>query len=111
MLEIHSNYSKQFNEYLIKKIKADLKQSAFFFNPVFLYHGELYTLDKCINSLTITKNIIHYKLYLQVKYLIYNNRQLFWLEILNYYSKNINREYLLWKGRVANLKTMSDRLW
>lgn len=110
MLEIHSNYSKQFNEYLIKKIKADLKQSTFFFNPVFRYCKDIYSLSKCIDSLTLTKNIIHFRLNKQVKYLIYNNRQLFWLDILSFYSKNLNREYLLWKSKVCNLKTMSNKL-
>lgn len=110
MLEIHSNYSTQFNEYLLSKIKADLKKSAFFFSPVFLYQNKVYTISRCINSLTITKNIIHYRLYPQIKHLIYNNRQLFWLEVINYYSTNISREYLIWKGKLANLKTMSNKL-
>ena len=110
MLEIYSNKSKQFNEYLIKKIKADLKQSAFFFNQVFLFRGKKYTLYQCIDSLSCSKNIITFTLFYPVKHLVFNNRQLFWLSIMNYYSKNLNREYLIWRGRLANLKTMSERL-
>ena len=102
MLEIHSNYPTQFNEYLIKKIKADLKTSAFFFNSDFLFHGKRYTLLQCIDSLYNNKGRIRFKFLLPIKSLVYNNRQLFWVYVLNKYSKNLNREYLLWCGKKHN---------
>jgi hypothetical protein len=110
LVTIHSTYAPQFNEYLIEKIKADLKQSAFFFNPVFIFHNRGYTLSQCIDSLYYHKNKIQFKLYIPIKHLIYDNRQLYWLTIMNQYSESLDREYLLWKAKVQHPKTMSVRV-
>ena len=110
MLEIHSNYSTQFNEYLLKKIKADLKKSAFFFNSVFIFHGKKYTLNQCIESLCVEKGVIKFNLYLPIKHLVYNNRQLFWVNVIKRYSDSLDKLYLLWKGKIHNRKTMSRKV-
>jgi hypothetical protein len=110
MLEIVSNKPSQFNTYLVKKIKADLKKSAFFFNPTFLFNGKKYSIKRCIDSLQCKKNKIFFSELIPIKYLIYNNRQLYWVKIMKYYSDNLNREYLLFVGRVSNNKTWSKKL-
>lgn len=98
MIEIFTDKPRAFNEYLLGKIKADLKKSAFFFNPSFFFRGKEYTLIQCIESLNINKNRITYSLLMQVKHLIYNNRQLFWKDILLKYASELDREYLTWRG-------------
>lgn len=110
LLEIHSNRSKSFNDYLIKKIKADLKKAALSFNPIFLFQNKKYTINFCIDSLTYKKGIILFEESIPIKHLIYNNRQLFWINIIHFYSDNLNREYLIWRGKYANLKTWSRKI-
>ncbi len=110
MLEIRSNRPSQFNTYLVKKIKADLRQSALFFNPTFMFNGKKYSVRHCIDSLQCKKNKIFFSELLPIKYLIYNNRQLYWLKIMGYYAENLNREYLLYAGKLANRKTISQRV-
>ena len=110
ILEIHSNRSQLFNDYIIKKIKADLKQSALSFNSVFLYHGKEYTLLYCIDSLFCKNGLITFRELLPIKHLIYNNRQLFWIDVMNFYARNLASEYLIWKGKYANKKTFSRRI-
>lgn len=109
-LEIRSNRSQSFNDYLIKKIKADLTQSALSFNPIFLFHSKEYKIKDCINSLYCKNNILLFKEIIPIKHLIYNNRQLFWKSIVEFYAQNINREYLIWRGKLANLKTYSRKI-
>ena len=109
-LEINSNRSQSFNDYLIKKIKADLTQSALSFNPIFLFHSKEYSIKHCINSLYCKKDIITFKEIIPIKHLIYNNRQFFWLNIMNFYSQNLNREYLIWRGKLSNLRTYSRKI-
>lgn len=109
MLEIHSNYPPEFNGYLLKKIKADLRKSAFFFNPTFLFRNKEYTLDQCIDSLFCYRRKIYFKLEMPVRHLIYNNRQLFWLNIIELYKISLDKEYLSWKGYMQNKKTMSRK--
>ena len=110
ILQIKSDKSISFNNYLIKKIKADLAQSALFFNPTFLYHGKEHFVQKCIDSLQYKKGYICFSELLPIKYLIFNNRQLYWLKIMDYYQRNLNREYLIWRGKLANKKTYSRRI-
>ena len=97
MLDIRSPYSSQFNEYLIKKIKADLRRSAFSFNDEFVFFGKLYSLKQCIDSLQCSKGKICFALIYPIKHLIYNNRQFYWKDIMEKYSNSIDEEYFLWR--------------
>ena len=110
LLEIKSDKPKSFNDYLMKKIKADLKQSALSFNPTFLFRSKQYSVRRCIESLYCRKGVITFKEIIPIKYLIYNNRHLYWLKFIAYYKNNLNKEYLLYVGKLANRKTISRKL-
>lgn len=99
MLFISTKYPKKFNAYLVCKIKEDLKNHALFFNPLFYYRGKEYSVKKCIDSLVYCNNKIYFKLDYQIKHLIYNNRQLYWLDTIKKYQKNIGVEYFYWLSR------------
>ena len=98
MLSIKTPYSKEFNEYLMKKIKKDLKNASSLFNSSFIFRGDTYTIEQCINSLYVFRGEILFKMDMVVKHLIYNNRQLFWLEIIENYQLNIGKEFFIWKS-------------
>ncbi len=110
ILQIKSDKSISFNNYLIKKIKADLAQSALFYNPTFIFRGKEYSVKKCIDSLLYIKGYICFSEILPIKHLIFNNRQLYWLNVIRYYQRNLNSEYLIWRGKIANKKTYSRRI-
>lgn len=105
MLYIESNKPHEFNLYIIKKVKADLKKSAFTLNPYFIFKNKRYTLKQCIDSLYVNKKtgIITYKEIYPVKHLIYNNRQLFWLSVLEDYNNNLNYYYMIWRSENVSI--------
>lgn len=104
MLSITTKYPKEFNEYLIKKIKGDLKKSSLFFHPSFIFRDEEYSMDTCIDSLSIFRGRIFFKLEIVIKHLVYNRRQLFWLEIMKNYQTNLGKEFFLWKSKQSKKK-------
>lgn len=96
MLFIATKYPKKFNDYLVCKIKKELKGLSLFFNPLFLYRGKKYSLVECLSSLSYNKGRIFFKLEYPIRYLIYNNRQLYWLDTIDKYRRNIAIEYFYW---------------
>ena len=101
---ISTKYPKKFNDYLILKIKDELKKHSKLFNPSFIFRNKVYHVSRCIDSLICNNEKIYFKYDYPVRHLVYNNRQLYWLYILQKYQNNIGKEFLLWRAKKKNRK-------
>lgn len=102
-LSIKSSSPTKFLVYLVGLIKKELLEHSSHFNNSFLYYGREVTVLDCINSLTVSKYKIYFEMEDEIRYLIFNNRQLYWYDVIQNYRKYQKFVYLRWRGNTHNL--------
>ena len=101
-LIIKSNSPVKFLVYLAGLIKKELLEHSSHFNSSFLYYDREVNVVDCINSLTVSKYKIYFEMEDEIRYLIFNNRQLYWYDVIQNYRKYQNSIHLRWLGNIHN---------
>ena len=101
-LVIKSKRSHTFLCYLCDLMKKELLRYSTNFNSSFLYYNNEIRVNDCIESLTIEKHKIYFKMEDEIRYLIFNNRQLYWYYTIQKYKRNQDNIFLRWRGSMNN---------